>query len=153
MGVSFNVCQFEDRELNGEVIKVLCPVGPDGLDLHTPIGRDEYGDIYPENPWTMNVSEMNAINILKTLGLEFDQEYYCGTLDSGIVVAACDSVLSTLRSIPELDAATPWVETKGVGGCTVYEGGRMEGYLAIRVSELRGLAQIALDRGLVLNYC
>ena len=101
------------------------------------------------------MSNTNAIEVLKTLGL-FDEEKefeYSGLIiDLLDFIARCDSILSTLATIPEFDAGTESRMESGNGCATVIHLGRSAGYFQCRISQLRELAVFAKANEAVVYY-
>ena len=158
MSVTFSVCK-ETLEMRDEkVIVRYTSLYPDDFDNTPRIDPDmpEYGAIPPENPWDLNVSNINCLDLLRTLGLweeGRDPSDLHGVLDPAKLALACDQALSTLQAVPEIDMGTNSREDEpGQKGCRMVICGHMPGYFTNRFEWLKKLAVIAQERYAVIGY-
>lgn len=154
MSMTFYVAKEELKMYEGKVVTMVTCLYPPNFD-NTPVvdpEYPEYGAIHPDNPWEINLSNTNAMMILRLLGFENEGEYtgHIGELDK--LIQSANHVLATCQSIPEIDGGALTEESRGEKGCLIIECGIREGYIAERVKQLMNLATIAKENEAVLAY-
>ena len=153
MSVTFTVSMETIREFDGQPHVVYMPQYPQGFDPTPVVDPEfpEYGAIPPTSPWEMNVSNSNFSTIMQSLGLEFSD--WCGVIaDVTDLIARCEALLGTVRSIPEFDAGVKPTETRGEMGALIVNCGVRPGYLVDRIGTLLSLAIAARDAGAVVTF-
>jgi hypothetical protein len=124
MSITFTATTIEKREWDGELV-----------DVHVPVAElDELA---------VNVSNVNARDILSFLGVEFD---YCGTLSA-------DELLGATLVAEAVAPRDPGHE----GGADprnprMIECGRRPGYLNDRTAQIRALAEAAKAHGASVSW-
>lgn len=157
MSVTFSIAKEKLLEWNGEPNICLSPIYPEGFDNTPKIDPEypEYGELYPDNPWELNVTNSNAFELLNILGVP--QTEYCGTLcgnDLTTIVRIGSECLATLVAAPELmDMGTPSHESKGSKGCTIIQCGHHPGWYTDRITKIVELATIALAHDACISFC
>jgi hypothetical protein len=154
MSVTFQVLR-EDIKVNGdEPTVVYLPVYPDSFDPEQVIVDPEYGPLCPENPWSINVTNENAVRVLQLLGQEpYSDQGLVGTIcDLSGFIKACDNALAAISSFPSLDAGVDASESFGDLGFRIVHCGLPADYFSERVGRLRELAQIAIEVGGILSF-
>lgn len=112
----------------------------------------EYGAIPPDNPYTLNVHNDNAKEILRTFNIT-GELHNGGILDNlDEVIEICNQVIASVRTIPELDLGTPSVMSKFENGPLVVECGHLPGWYGDRFGKLLELATIAKQKEAVITY-
>jgi len=108
-----------------------------------------YRPVASAETFEVNMSNVNACEVLRTLGLEAG---YCGTVDPRVLASACEFALAGLASAPELDGEYPAMVTNTPNGGTIIDCGRSGGYLKMRITGLLKLANIAIKCDAVVTW-
>ena len=108
-------------------------------DLITPIPAAEH--------LSVNMSQGNAARVCETLGIDLDEEGWCGSLPA---VDFQGRVLVALALSPA-DEGMPSYEHPGPGA-TMIEAARRPGYLQERLGQLRELADWAVAHGAEIDF-
>ena len=93
---------------------------------------------------SVNVSNANAAQIIERLGVEFD---YCGIFDPADLFGR-----AAVGNIGRDDSGVASVTDRGEGGSTMVECGLRAGYFEDRLGSLAGLAQVAIERGMLVSW-
>ncbi len=129
-------------------------ITPDNFDPTPVVDPEfpEYGPIYPENPYHLNVHTDNATTILAMFGITGKLD--CGgfLFDLDEVIQVCEQVLATIRSMPEMDEGTATSTTNDPSGLTWIKCGHIPGWYAHRFGKLLELAIIAKKKDAVICY-
>jgi len=151
MSVTFSVSSESIEQLEGKAVRHIRTLYPEGFDNAPVVDPEypEYGGLPPQNPWEMNVSNVNAVDLLRTLKLyDENSEDLMGVLNAWKLHRACEKALANLPP----DAGRPDVESRGSGGCRWIECGKTPGYYFERFSQLRDLAKIAIEIGAIISF-
>lgn len=155
MSVTFQVAKERIGDHNGLPLITYYPVYPAGFDPKQVIDHPEYGPISADNPWSINVTNDNATQLLQLLRQESEDAEMglVGTIRNlAGFIEACDSALEAIRSFPSLDSGTAATEIGRADGCRIVHCGVPAHYLRSRVSQLRVLAEIAKDVEGVISF-
>jgi hypothetical protein len=96
---------------------------------------------------SVNMSNANAARVCETLGIDLDEEGWCGSLPAADFLGR---VLMALAVLP-VDAGVPWHEVPGPGARMI-ECGRPEGYTQDRLGQLRELADWAVAHDAEIDF-
>ncbi|CAM6053491.1 unnamed protein product [Sphagnum tenellum] len=117
------------QEVKGEPRICYSNIYPEGFDPKQIVMVDEYGIEYAQNPWEINMSNINAIHILDIIGFsnrDSDGEPdYCGTISN--LIEAEEKILAALADrhfAPEMDWGKPVTEENGEQGALIIDCGR-----------------------------
>jgi hypothetical protein len=95
----------------------------------------------------LNVSNANACDLLRWLGVDFDDTDLCGQISAPMLARRCRERLRLIAD--NIDPAIPPRERVGDNGARFVYCGRSEGYLHDRCEELLVLAEAAGDGHIV----
>jgi hypothetical protein len=148
VSVTFVVCSPREETIGGQLVKVLHEIYPDGFDTTPKIDPDypEFGAMEPDNPWSLNIGNDSAREVLKYLGL-YDNDELVGLIEPQTMIDRCDEALAAIRDIAGIDCAVaPRIE-----GIFVHCG-RPAGYLKEQFQTLRKFAVEAIPRNAMIAY-
>lgn len=127
------------RELVGGPQVCYTPLLPEGFDNTPQIdpAMPDYGPIYPDNPWSLNVHQQNAREMFDLIGLSLGDD--CSGIICGPELIeleeTCKHIVQSIRTVPDTnDPHIPsWHEH--------------------RFSKLHDLVVIARQMGGVISFC
>jgi hypothetical protein len=154
MSVTFSVVRENLEVLDGQPKIVYRQVYPADFDPAQVIEDPEHGRLSPDNPWSMNLTNENAVRVLELLGEDpYSENGLVGTIcNVPEFIERCDSALLAIRSFPALDAGVSPTESYGATGVPMIHLGVPADYFRTRVTRLREIAQIAIDVGGILSF-
>jgi hypothetical protein len=155
MSITFSIYKRILDETSSEPKFRYQEIYPAGFDPTPRIDPEmpEYGEIAPENPYDLNMANVNAVDVLKSLGL-FEDGEYCGTIiDMADLIQRCDAFITVAALDETFDAAFDAYVHEKAGWATIVECGRNAGYRTDKAIILKAMAQIALANDAVISYC
>lgn len=111
-------------------------------------GANVISDIPAADDLSVNMSNSNAFRVCQTLGIDLEEEGWCGSLPAEDFLGR---VLLAL-AIEPVDAGRPATVDAEPGRATFIDCGRPEGYAQERLGQLRELADWAVANGALISF-
>jgi len=151
MSVTFYPGKLGKKIINGVEFTIYHEQFPPDFD-DKPTNDPEYGLIYPQNPWSLNLTNMNFVSVISILYPDVDLTSYCGKLEPVDLLEKIKMCLELIELAPSLDAVVEPTAFADNGGMRMIGCGKRKGYLAEKLTQLKLIAEEAQKLGGLVIY-